>query len=127
MAGTITYSNEGGRENVSSFASGKVALDVSEAEKIYCGFQPSRIEMVWIDAGGTYNQIYIWTKGIAEGSCLKIAADGALSLITYTSPPTPSLGVPYLVSDSDGEGFGFTAAPANLVDTNDIMYWTAWR
>lgn len=116
--GDITYTNPGGDSNVKSFASGTLVVDADAAAKIYCGFRPSRVELILADAGGTADAVLIWHSSMAAGTHLRVGNDGELTFPT-------SLGVTML-SDSGGEGFTIPANQTGAADS-DVIYWTAWR
>jgi hypothetical protein len=115
--GDITY-NGGGMENVKAVATGKLIVDADAAAKIYCGFQPSRVELILADAGGTADAVLIFHASMAAGTHLRVGNDGELTFPT-------SLGVTML-SDSGGEGFTIPANQTGAADS-DVIYWTAWR
>ena len=116
--GDITYTNGGGMENVKSVATGSLIVDADAAAKIYCGFQPSRVELLLKDAGATANTMMIWTNAMATAAYALISDAGDLTFPT-------SLGVAVL-SDSGGEGVTIPANQTGAADS-DVIYWTAWR
>ncbi|MBM3494132.1 MAG: hypothetical protein FJX72_07415 [Armatimonadetes bacterium] len=116
--GDITYTNPGGAENVKGFASGSLVVDADAAANIYCGFQPSRVELILADAGGGADAVLIYHNSMAAGTHLRIGNDGELTF-------PASLGVTML-SDSGGEGFTIPANQTGAADS-DVIYWTAWR
>ena len=116
--GDITYTNGGGMASLPAIATGKLIVDADAAAKIYCGFKPSRVELLLADAGTSADAMLIWTAAMAAGAHLRVANDGELSFPT-------SLGVTVL---EDSTGFGFTI-PANQTGAadSDVIYWTAFR
>lgn len=116
--GDVTYTHKGGEAQAFPFASGSFESDISEIIKVYCGFQPSRIELYLVDADATANTINIWFKGLAEASSVLMSDGGD---ITY---PT-TLGA-YPLSDATGEGFYVPAGQTGAAD-DDVTYWVAWR
>ena len=124
MAHVITYTNEGGVQPYCAFASGSVVLDVSEDLEVYCGFQPSMIQIFLEDAGGTVNGKVEWFSGIPAGEYLNTADAGD---ITWGASGGPTV-IPESPTETTGAGFTVpTALLDTLGDDDDVLYWIAWR
>jgi hypothetical protein len=116
--GDITYTNPGGELATSAFASGKLIVDADAAANIICGFQPTRVELLLVDAGATANTMMIWNNAMPDGTYALISDGGDLTFPT-------TLGVT-VYSGASGEGFTIPANQTGAADS-DVIYWTAWR
>lgn len=120
-AGDITYTNPSGRARDGAFASGTIALDVSEIMKIYCGFKPSKIVLYVKDTGATtIDQIITWVAGMTAGAYWSaLNSTGAVTVGTS--------GGPTVLEDTTGQGFQIPAGfPSGGADS-DVVVWEAWR
>lgn len=119
--GDITYTNKGGESGNKVLASGSLVVDANAAANILCGFQPSRVELMLVDADATANTIMIWHSSMTAGTYCLISDGGDVTFPT-------SLGVvPYGDDYGDtGEGFTIPANQTGAADS-DVIYWTAWR
>lgn len=116
--GDVTLAQYEG-DAVHAFASGTVEVDASEITKVYCGFQPTMIEIYYKDTGATTEDVHIrWFVGMTAGHYWNVLmSTGVMTLVTS--------GGPTVLSDTTGEGLQIPAALG--ITDDDGMYIIAWR
>ena len=119
--GDITYSNLNAMSGEGAFASGTLIVDANAAATIICGFQPSRIELILADAGGSADSYDIWFLGMTAGTTMHMDNAGAITFPT-TLGPTVYAGT----VAGNSEGFTIPADQTGAADS-DVIYWCAWR